>query len=116
MFDANARHLPNGLLFFAECHNLNPESMTLRKLLKEGNIYLCEKVGDNPYKCEIKIYLNSTRKDYITVKIDHDDESTFDWYSLFVYSGRPDGTGFIDNEWKQKALAFLGGEWEKKNL
>ena len=23
----------------------------------------------------------------------------------------PDGTGFISEEWKQKALDFLGGEW-----
>ena len=111
MFDANARHLPDGKLFFAECHSIDPESKVMTKLLKEGKNYLCEKLGDNPYDCRFRIFLNSTKKDYITIGVDFEDEENFDDYSLFVYSGRPDGTGFIDEEWKQKALDFLGGEW-----
>jgi hypothetical protein len=113
MFDANARHLPDGRLFFAECHSIDPERCILSESLKEGNIYLCEKMGNNPYQCTVIIYLNSTKKDSITVGIDFEDEESFDDYSLFVYSGCPDGTGFICDEWKAKALDFLGGEWEK---
>lgn len=47
MFDANARHLPDGKLFFAECHSIDPDNYLLNKLLKEGKNYLCEKIGDN---------------------------------------------------------------------
>ena len=36
-------------------------------------------------------------------------------YGLLVYSGCPDGTGFINNEWQQRALDFLGGEWHERN-
>ncbi|AGN51481.1 hypothetical protein VPLG_00042 [Vibrio phage eugene 12A10] len=111
MFDANARHLPDGRLFFAECHSIDPESNTLIELLKKGRIYLCEKLEDNPYDCRFRIFLDSTKRDYILIIEDFEDEENFDDYSLFVYSGCPDGTGFIDEEWKQKALDFLGGVW-----
>ncbi len=111
MFDANARYLPDGKLFFAECHSIDPDSHILNKLLEVGKNYLCEKIGDNPHKYKFRIFLNSTKKDYITIGVDFNDEENFDDYSLFVYSGCPDGTGFISEEWKQKALDFLGGEW-----
>lgn len=111
MFDANARHLSDGKLFFAECHSVNPERGILSKILKSGEVYLCEKIGDDPYQCKFLIYLNSTKKGYVSVGVDFEDEENFDDYSLFVYSGCPDGSGFISEEWKQKALDFLGGEW-----
>ncbi|MCP3681527.1 MAG: hypothetical protein GY861_02460 [bacterium] len=102
MFDANARHLPDGKLFFAECHSVDSESKVMSKLLKSGKIYLCEKIGDDPHQCKFLIYLNSTKKDYVSVGVDFEDEDSFDYYSLFVYSGCPDGTGFISEKWKQK--------------
>lgn len=111
MFDANARHLPDGKLFFVECHSVDPDNYILKKLLQVGKSYLCEKLGDNPYQCKFIIYLNPTKKDSITVGVDFEDEELYDDYSLFVYSGLPYGTGFISEEWKQKALEFLGGEW-----
>lgn len=33
-----------------------------------------------------------------------------------VYSGRPNGNGFICDRWKKKALNFLGGEWVNKKV
>lgn len=80
MFDANARYLPDGKLFFAECRSLDPESYLLNKVLKVGKNYLCEKIGDHPYKCKFRIFLNSTKKDYITVGVDFEDEEGFDDY------------------------------------
>lgn len=111
MFDANARHLPDGKLFFAECHSIDPDNKVLFKLLSSGKNYLCEKIGDDPYDCQFRVFLNSTKRDHITMVVDFEDEENFDCYSLFVYSGCPNGTGFISDEWKQKALDFLGGEW-----
>ena len=60
---------------------------------------------------QINFYLNSTCKDYIVIKEDFHNDDLFDEDSFFVYSGCPDGTGFISEEWKQKALDFLGGKW-----
>lgn len=111
MFDANASHLPDGKLFFAECHGIDPKNPVLVKLLTEGKNYLCEKVGDNPHDCKFRIFLNSSKRDWITLAEDFHNEDAFDDFSFFVYSGCPDGTGFINDEWKQKALDFLGGEW-----
>lgn len=111
MFDANARHLPDGKLFFVECHSIDPNNRVLSKLLSEGENYLCEKIGSNPHECQFRVFLNYTKRDYINIKVDFEDEEDFDYYSFFVYSGCPDGTGFISDEWKQKALDFLGGEW-----
>ncbi|AUR89041.1 hypothetical protein NVP1121O_013 [Vibrio phage 1.121.O._10N.286.46.C4] len=111
MFDANARNLPDGKLFFVECHSVDTGSYTLNKLLVVGKNYLCEKLGDDPRDCRFLIYLNSTKKDYISLGVNFEDEENFDHKSWFVYSGLPDGTEFISEEWKQKALTFLGGEW-----
>lgn len=113
MFDANARYLPDGKLFFAECRSLNPESFILNRLLKTGKVYLCEKLGDNPDTCKFRIFLNSTKKDYLTVGVDFNKGENLDYYTLFVYSGCPDGSGFICNKLRSEALDFLGGEWYK---
>lgn len=111
MFDANARYLPDGELFFAECHSIDHNSYILSRSLKEGNIYLCEKVSNDPHKCKFRIFLDDTKEDYLTVGENLHNEENFDYDSLFVYSGCPDGNGFINNDWKQKALDFLGGQW-----
>ena len=42
MFDANAAHIPNGQLFFAEVHSTN--EFLLRHNIKQGDILLCEHV------------------------------------------------------------------------
>lgn len=110
MFDANARHLPDGELFFVECHSINPDNILMGKSLEQGKNYLCKKVGDNPDKCEFHIYIDNTVEDYYRFVMDFDTDD-FDFYSLFVYSGCPNGTDFISEEWKQKALDFLEGEW-----
>ena len=112
MFDANARHLPDGKLFFAECNSIDPDNtLLINSFLKEGETYFFEKIGKNPYECKFRVYKDTGKLKYLQLVVDFEDEENFDDYSLFVYSGRPDGTGFIDEEWRQKALDFLGGEW-----
>lgn len=64
MFDANAAHIKEGELFFAEVHSVSEELHD--KGVMKGSIILCEHVKKE---------------------------------------------GFISEEWKQKALDFLGGEW-----
>ncbi|CAH9013690.1 conserved hypothetical protein [Vibrio phage 496E54-1] len=113
MFDANARGIPQGRKFFVEAHSINRQYKTYRKLLKKGEVYLCEKIEGDEHEVIMHLYLNSTCRDYIVIKENFHEEDCFDYDSLFVYSGRPDGSGFLKQEQvqKQKALDFLGGEW-----
>ncbi|CAH9013711.1 conserved hypothetical protein [Vibrio phage 277E43-1] len=113
MFDANARHIPEGKKFFVECHSLDPDNeLFLDSFLEVGGSYLCKKIGDNPYDCKFRIYKDRKELQYLQIVVDFEDEDNFDDYSLFVYSGNTDGTGFINDKWKQKALEFLGGKWD----
>ena len=112
MFDANATGVPVGKQFFAEVHSVNPELVKMGII--KGDIILCEhieKVKSGKW-CEdvvnTKIW---TEQDKDSGHYLYDDSSAELGYGLLVYSGRPDGTGFISEEWKQKALDFLGGEW-----
>tara|TARA_Y100001956_G_C4102908_1_gene178536 strand:- start:170 stop:511 length:342 start_codon:yes stop_codon:yes gene_type:complete len=111
MFDANAVGIPVGKKFFAEVHSVNAE---LAKMgIIKGDIILCEHIE----KVKSGKWCEETVNTKIWTKQDKDsghyfyDDSKESGYGLLVYSGCPDGTGFINDAWKQKALDFLGGEW-----
>lgn len=114
MFDANAAHIPNGELFFAEVHSTN--ELLLKHNIKQGDILLCEHViksGERSRTNELTKIWTSYKGEVIEYR-DAKDSSTDDW-SWLVYSGRPNGNGFLGSadgqRWKNKALQFLGGEW-----
>lgn len=108
MFDANAAHIPVGELFFVEVHCV--DSQLKEHGIKQGDIILCQHVEKSKEVCRENLISN------IFTGIESD---PFDWigdfsrddWSWMVYSGRPNGNDFIDNKWKAKALAFLGGKW-----
>ncbi|MEH0791541.1 hypothetical protein KW882_04580 [Vibrio parahaemolyticus] len=111
MFDANAGYIEIGRKFFAEVHAIDDQ--LAQAGIREGDIVLCEHVA----KSEVSERFNTLtkiwqKKDSTPVEWvwDFDSDS---WASL-VYSGRPDGDGFIDECWSRMALDFLGGEWEEK--
>lgn len=112
MFDANATGIPVGNKFFAEVHSLNSELTEMG--IVSGDIVLCEhieKVKSGKW-CEESVNTKIwTKQDKYLGHYFYDDSSAELGYGLLVYSGRTDGTGFIDNAWKQKALDFLGGKW-----
>ncbi len=109
MFDANAAHIAIGDLFFAEVHCANHQLTELG--VKVGDVLLCRHVikGEECTRenvlSHLWLKLDGEQVDYYASKTDDDD------YSWLVYSGRPNGNGFICDQWKAKALAFLGGEW-----
>lgn len=113
MFDANAAHIKCGQLFFAEIHSVDSQLEAMG--VQFGDIVLvkhAEKSGER-----LRINASSAiykSKDCQGEEWRHDKRNDDDW-SWMVYSGRPDGSGFIHDKWKQKALAFLGGRWESKN-
>lgn len=113
MFDANAAHIKEGELFFAEVHSLN-ESLYW-KGVKKGSIVLCEHVEKEGYRfrdnVDTKIWTSIGATHF------HHNAKEDGRGSWLVYSGRPNGKGFICEEWKKKALDFLGGEWiESKEI
>lgn len=115
MFDANAAHMPCGVLFFTEVLSTNK---TLESWgLSVGDIILCSHITKNkgsicyqPKETEIQLSL-CNKKVYNDEESDKGGKPTS--WSWLKYSGRPDGSGFIDDRWKAKALEFLGGEWDK---
>ncbi|EKO3439512.1 caspase family protein [Vibrio fluvialis] len=111
MFDANAAHINIGDLFFAEVHCINARLESLG--LKVGDIVLCEHVEktDDCVKRNIlsKVWLSKDAK-----PIDYSPNCPSGDLSWLVYSGRPNGQGFICPKWEAKALAFLGGKWNAK--
>ena len=114
MFDANATGVPVGKRFFVEVHSVNAE---LAKMgIVRGDIILCEhieKIKAGKW-CEDAVNTKIwTKQDKDSGHYFYDDSSSVLGYGLMVYSGCPDGTGFICDKWKAKALDFLGGEWEK---
>lgn len=114
MFDANAVGVEVGKKFFAEVHSVNAELCKMG--IVRGDIILCEyvkKITSGKW-CEdatnTKIW---TEQDKYLGHYYYDDSSSELDYGLMVYSGCPDGTGFISDKWKQKALDFLGGKWNE---
>ena len=112
MFDANVTGVPVGNKFFVEVHSVNSELCKMGVVV--GDILLCEHFSKTPFgkwseeACNTKIW---TKQDKESGHYFYNDTESETGYGLMVYSGCPDGTGFIDEEWRQKALDFLGGEW-----
>lgn len=113
MFDANAAHIPVGVKFFAQVDSVNAELCKLGII--RGDIVLCEHVEKESSGRFIKDPTNTkvwTKQDKNHGHYDYNDKSA-GIYGWLKYSGCPDGTGFINSEWKQKALDFLGGQWDE---
>lgn len=109
MFDANAAYIKTGELFFAEVHCTDKQLENAG--VKVGDIILCEHVKkgpDSPRENLISKFWVKKGSDPFEWKFE---ERSDDW-SWMVYSGKPDGKGFIDLKWEQKALYFMGGKWE----
>ncbi len=113
MFDANASGVPVGKKFFAEVHSVNAELTEMGVV--RGDIILCEhvrKTVPNKFGCEENILTYIwTKQDRFMGHYRYNDSEAENGYGFMVYSGCPDGNGFIDDKWKEKALEFLGGNW-----
>lgn len=108
MFDANAAHIKEGELFFAEVHGT--DSQLLNAGIKYGDIILCSHVKKTEGRPRENLISNIwASKESEPSKWIYDGSDEWSW---MVYSGRPDGTGFINEQWKAKALAFMGGKFD----
>lgn len=110
MFDANAAHINCGERFFAEVHATDAQLEAMG--VNCGDILICvhkEKSGGRMRINESSLIYTSINSEPKEWRYDSKSE---DW-SWMVYSGRPSGNGFISDKWKDKALEFLGGSWDK---
>ena len=101
MFDSNMRHLPKGMIFFAEIHSIVSGSKLYDLGYTVGDVILCKMISkghDNPAILVDGVQITSNESWFITV----------------VYSGNSDGSGFIDDMSKEKALRIAGGQWIAK--
>ena len=108
MFDANAAHIKLGEIFFAEVHESDHQIKSMG--ISVGDIVLCSHISnldDRPrFNHQTKIWTNFNSEPSIyTFSYGLDDNA---W---LIYSGRPNGAGFICDDWKAKAKEFLGGHW-----
>lgn len=101
MFDANMRHLPAGVDFFAVVYSCGKESALHPLGIKTGDVILCKMLDDDPEDPQINIYIDNK---VITYRCSNDEEFMAVW---LVYAGRKDLTGFISNSDLKKAKKLL---------
>ena len=95
MFDANMRHLPKDYEFFASCHGSKKgTNFTM------GEVYLCKMLDTDNKNPSIEI---TNDKGELVVMINN--KHSYD--KLFIYEGHKDGTDFINDKIKQKAMKLL---------
>lgn len=109
MFDANASHVGIGEKIFVEVHGSS--EFLEGKGINSGDILLCEHVLKSGERLSVN---NHSRlwKENGGEHVDYLCDSDGNDFAWLVYSGRPNGKGFISKAWKGKALKFLGGSWE----
>lgn len=109
MFDANATYIAVGELFFAQV-NCSEESLQAQGV-NDGDVILCSHIsvhaGRPLFTHKTKIWTEKDKEPFI-----YTFEMGSDVYCWMFYIGRPDGGGFIHDDAKAKALAFMGGEWD----
>jgi hypothetical protein len=102
MFDANMRYIKSGYRFFAKLSFLDKADKTGHGL-NNNDVVLCYMITaghENP------TVIMMVEGKHIPVSC-HD--SMFSWFS---YAGHTDGTGFINDKVKAKALKVMKGEWD----
>lgn len=105
MFDANARYLPKGRLFFAEAHYIKPGSYLSDQGFKSCDVIFCEMMTEG--EDDVNVLVHMPKGGVISIT-----KSNSKWEDgWLVFAGSADGTGFIDDEVKEKALACIGGKW-----
>lgn len=95
MFDANMCWLKKGEMFFAEVHCIDDNRYNIRA----GDAILCEMLDDCHDDPRIKIMLVGNES--VTVR-----QGDLDGAWL-VYGGNLDGTGFISDHYKGKAMPMM---------
>ena len=100
MFDANMTHLPNGKEFFGKIHYLsaNKDDALTKLGYKTGDLVQCVMLGEDNKNPKVKIVM-AVGESTMTPNTTED--------CWIVYEGDWDGSGFIDDDSKEKAAKIL---------
>lgn len=103
MFDANLRFLPLGTEFFAEVYYCEGSVLDKKLGLKQNDVIRCKIIDE----CDDHPNVEITHKGKTITVGYHEDF----YEKLVVYAGKLDGTDFIKDSTRNKALGILGGTW-----
>ena len=97
MFDANMRHLPKGHKFFAKMWGVSDKIKSMG--VNVDDLVICHMLNDGNDNPCVDMMIN---KGLFTISSDKDFYDNW-----FVYEGNLDGTGFICEKSKSKAMKML---------
>jgi hypothetical protein len=97
MFDANMGYLPKGHKFFAEIYSCTKNGTEYGYGIRRGYLIECEMLNDDPDNAKV-FFCGKFQK------VIHDSDDLSMWA---VYAGNTDGTGFICDKAKAKAMKQL---------
>lgn len=94
------RWLPKGLEFFAEAWSIDENGKLADLGYKSGDLIPCKMMSKGHMNPAILV-------DGVQIT---NNEGFYD--TTLIYTGRFDGSGFIDEALKAKALVIIGGSWK----
>ena len=99
MFDANARHIPRGRKFFVDIY-YSSDRLKARGINK-GDLVYCHMLNESHENPCVDMMVEGNM---ISVCANSEDDQMEDW---LVYAGRPDGTDFICEKTRVRAMAIM---------
>lgn len=99
MFDANLRGLPKGREFFAKVHWCEEGCSLYQVGMRKGDLFRCKMLSDCEEDPEVVFYFGNG--------VFETSDSKSGKNSFLIYEGNIDGTGFIDEESRVKAMKML---------
>ena len=99
MFDANMRYLPKDFDFFCKFHSAREDTRAYSLGIRRGAIVLCTMLDEGHETPDVKMYLPTG-----DIILNARDDSITAWA---VYEGSADGSGFINDESRDIAMAIL---------
>lgn len=102
MFDANMRHLPKGMMFFAKIESIKLDCELFNLGARRNDIIKCEMLDECHDDPRVRFFISS--KEHVFEHRNH-------WRQFWaVYAGQIDGGDFINDEDRAKAMAVMEGE------
>lgn len=110
MFDANMRHLPKGMKFFADVWGVKADTILHKAGVRKGDVILCEMLDKDTENPRVKVTLPHTYR-----QVDSDSEGLFAYWMVYLCH-LDENTGEVidfmynkDKERSEKLLEQLNG-------
>jgi hypothetical protein len=101
MFDANAAYIRKGKKFFVDIHNVS-DRLREKGIIK-GSVVYCHMLNESNENPCVDMLVKGKM---LTVCGGNDEDYYDNW---FVYAGKPDGSDFIHEKSRNKAMLIIAG-------